>query len=85
MPRGQGEAALAVDATLGAGNQGRPRAGDWMSDTARWWASLADLPAPVDAVVVGSLARGDVDVLLVGDDLPGRWSSSGGPQPRGAG
>lgn len=63
-----------------------------MSDSARRWAaSLSNPPRVVAAVVVGSVACGDfdkcsdTDVLLVGDDLPGRWPSSGGPQPRGAG
>jgi predicted nucleotidyltransferase len=63
-----------------------------MSDSARRWAaSLSNPPGVVAAVVVGSVACGDfnkcidTNVVLVGDDLPGRWSLSGGPQPRGAG
>ena len=63
-----------------------------MSESARRWAaSLSNPPAVVAAVVVGSVACGglnkcsETDVLLVGDDLLARWSSSGGPQPRGAG
>jgi predicted nucleotidyltransferase len=63
-----------------------------MSDRARRWAaSLSNPPGVVAAVAVGSVACGDfnkcsdTNMLLVGDDLPARWSSSGGPQSRGAG